>query len=68
MKAIHHVVSGNLNLDEIIGETDNALNWFPELKDNRLFKNFKINCITIDMYLENCAPEVKRAYFEVYPD
>ena len=69
MKAIHHVVRGDLNLDEIINEGD-ALEWFPELKGNKLFDNFHVKSLTIDLDLEadaRLSKDVKRIYFVIEP-
>ena len=68
MKAVHHIVSGNLNIDEIVNETEDAFEWFPELKDNNIFKHFKIKCLTVDMEITNHEKQVTRAYFEIFPD
>ena len=68
MKAIHHVVSGDLNLDEVISETDRPFDWFPELKDNKIFENFNVKSLTIDIELdaENLnRDDIKRIYFVI---
>ena len=74
MKANHHVVrKDGLNpfgTDHVVNETDDALDWFPELKDcKKLIENLQLKKITLDVDLdkqEGLSTDIVRIYFEIF--
>lgn len=75
MKANHHVVrkdgTNPFGTDYIVNETDDAFDWFPELKDNKIFENFKLNKIVLNVDIEKeegLSKDVVGIYFEIFEE
>ena len=67
MKAKYHWVHGDLNVDEVLKETNDPFEWFPELRN--MFDHFDIKRLEVELEIpseyKNLKKKVKRIYYEI---